>query len=464
MASTLSEKDRELLQIKGSKTLDFTDPKFSYLGQRFSEDSRDFVEVYIYDTNENFIESSVVDSVDYELDTDDTVKLKTGTILRKLGYDRGRYVVKYKFLRKLAGDYQNVLVYADGTIFNPPEGVDSNENGNVAIDPNGEMFERTTHKQLFLREYKYFIHEISPSRKEIRLATQEIHNERYLQDFFYLQKQKKKVASTGDTTSIIKFNSNNSKEGESLIMELPPEQTFLPQMVGGEIRLNGAFLHSYIAKQASTENTGNIETRLEEIESGDEFQANFYISNIQAAEHKSGDLHFVKILETFKDGKLPTDMTGVYRDLSKNKLPGNVSYESISAITNLDEDFLKPPVFQYRRDFDKKPVIVLKSNSIKPDTATTYHWIFGGYDKDDSARNHYYGTAWKAVTNQDLDILNTDADPNTPLEFKADNEAGRTVKIRLRSKDCHYHVKLRITNQNNQENTLHLPACIETTS
>ena len=187
MASTLSEKDKELLQIRGSKTFDFTDPKFSYLGQRFSEDSRDFVEVYIYDTNENFIESSVVDSVDYELDTDDTVKLKTGTILRKLGYDRGRYVVKYKFLRKLAGDYQNVLVYADGTIFNPPEGVDSNENGNVAIDPNGEMFERTTHKQLFLREYKYFIHEISPSRKEIRLATQEIHNERYLQDFFYLQ-------------------------------------------------------------------------------------------------------------------------------------------------------------------------------------------------------------------------------------------------------------------------------------
>ena len=80
MASTLSEKDKELLQIRGSKTFDFTDPKFSYLGQRFSEDSRDFVEVYIYDTNENFIESSVVDSVDYELDTDDTVKLKTGTI------------------------------------------------------------------------------------------------------------------------------------------------------------------------------------------------------------------------------------------------------------------------------------------------------------------------------------------------------------------------------------------------
>jgi len=150
-------------------------------------------------------------------------------------------------------------------------------------------------------------------------------------------------------------------------------------------------------------------------------------------------------------------MTGVYRNLSQNKLPGNVSYESISAITNLGDDFLKPPAFQYRSDFDKKPVIVLKSNSIKPDTATTYHWIFGGFDKD-------HPDDWNALTSQDLDILNTGADPNTPLEFKADNEAGRTVRIRLRSKDCHYHVKLRITNQNNQENTLHLPACIETTS
>ena len=38
------------------------------------------------------------------------IKLKTGTILRKLGYDRGRYIVKYNFLRKIAGSYENILV------------------------------------------------------------------------------------------------------------------------------------------------------------------------------------------------------------------------------------------------------------------------------------------------------------------------------------------------------------------
>ena len=43
------------------------------------------------------------------------MKLKTGTILRKMGYDRGRFVVKYNFLRRMAGSHETLLVNNDGS-------------------------------------------------------------------------------------------------------------------------------------------------------------------------------------------------------------------------------------------------------------------------------------------------------------------------------------------------------------
>ena len=72
-----------------------------------------------------------------------------------MGYDRGRFVVKYNFLRQVAGSYENVAL---------------DENNNITEYVEGETR---------LKEYKYFIHEISPSRQEVRLAVQNINDEQY---------------------------------------------------------------------------------------------------------------------------------------------------------------------------------------------------------------------------------------------------------------------------------------------
>ena len=105
--SRLNEIDSNILQTGAQ--INFNSPEYSYLDGEFGQNPNDYVEVLIHDEEENFLESGIVDKDDYTINPIG-VKLKTGTILRKFGYDRGRYVVKYNFFRKLAGSYENLLV------------------------------------------------------------------------------------------------------------------------------------------------------------------------------------------------------------------------------------------------------------------------------------------------------------------------------------------------------------------
>ena len=131
------------------------------------------------------------------------IKLKTGTILRRIGYDRGRYVVKYNFLRRLAGSHENVLIDEDGAI----------HTGDYHVMPNGTIMTGATHeestsKPLTLKEYKYFVHEISPSRREVRLAPQRINDSKYIDIIPTSFTYSKKVALNFvlDNTSLLKYN------------------------------------------------------------------------------------------------------------------------------------------------------------------------------------------------------------------------------------------------------------------
>ena len=164
MPSRLNDKDTSL--ILSNKTIDLNEDKNAYLGGPFGTNEKDYIEVLIYDTNNNFLESTIVNSDDYEY-YNSGVKLKTGTILRKMGYDRGKFVVKYNFLRKLAGSWETLLTNNDDTLYTE----EFNRN-----DPNDIAKIGDT---LFLKENKYVIHEISPTRTEIRLIPQHIKNEKY---------------------------------------------------------------------------------------------------------------------------------------------------------------------------------------------------------------------------------------------------------------------------------------------
>lgn len=180
--SRLNQKDLQILQT--GLDIDFNSPEYSYLDGAFGENPNDYIEVLIHDEQENFLESGIVEKENYEI-RPLGVKLKTGTILRKFGYDRGRYVVKYNFFRKLAGSYENLLVDENQIPFSGESNI--NEQTGKITDENG--------RELFIKENKYLIHEISPSRTELRLTAQNIRGRQYVSEFFNLQRGKKVISS-----------------------------------------------------------------------------------------------------------------------------------------------------------------------------------------------------------------------------------------------------------------------------
>ena len=175
--SRLNQKDLQILQT--GLDIDFNSPEYSYLDGAFGENPNDYIEVLIHDEQENFLESGIVEKENYEI-RPLGVKLKTGTILRKFGYDRGRYVVKYNFFRKTAGSYENLLVDENQIPFSGESNI--NEQTGKITDENG--------RELFIKENKYLIHEISPSRTELRLTAQNIRGRQYVSEFFNLQRGK----------------------------------------------------------------------------------------------------------------------------------------------------------------------------------------------------------------------------------------------------------------------------------
>ena len=101
MELRLEEKDFNILY--SGKTIDTDDARYRYITSFDPNSEDDYVEALIHDADQNFIQSVIVDREDYtynEIEGKPEIKLNTGTILRKIGYDRGKYVVKYNFLRK----------------------------------------------------------------------------------------------------------------------------------------------------------------------------------------------------------------------------------------------------------------------------------------------------------------------------------------------------------------------------
>ena len=104
MSTGLNEKDKELLIT--NEPFNYNSLENNYFGGYFGNHTNDYIEVLIMDTSDNILETAIVDKSDYSYSVvNGGMKVKTGTVLRKLGYDRGKFKVKYNFFRKLAGSY-----------------------------------------------------------------------------------------------------------------------------------------------------------------------------------------------------------------------------------------------------------------------------------------------------------------------------------------------------------------------
>ena len=416
MELRLKQEDIEVLD--SGKTISLNNPSYGYVGGDFSTNPNDYVEVLIYDTNDNFLESSIADVDDYYF-VDGAIKLNTGTILRKMGYDRGRYVVKYNFLRKLAGSDETLLVDSDGIIYTDFHRMDG-----------GRLMSGTEHSDtavnLFVKENKYFIQEISPSRTEIRVVPQNISDGKYISDFLKVQTSKKRI----NISSGAKFEvdaQGTSLAGDSLSLVFNENVNIPNQAIGGTVSLNGAFIESIVDLTPPDP----TEARAEEIESIEVFPR-----------YEKGDRNFEFAYNYFKDlleSDSPTDT-------------GNIAYydddpQGLLSIKYVDVDTYNLPTYGY---ITGQPVAVtLRSISAKPQQTTfKYTWEISGYDKDGSDNYDKLTTADVTINNaNDLKISGTDL---------------KEITINLNSKDCRFGVKLTIERASDGiAKSILIPCCIK---
>ena len=460
----LNTKDRELLRT--GKDIDLTSTSYAYLGGKFLTNPNDYIEALIYDTDENFLESAVVDSTDYTFDEDNpTIRLKTGTILRKLGYDRGRYIIKYNFLRKIAGSYETILVDESN---NPYD-------GEYEVQPSGKIV-TPTDEELSLKEYKYFIHEISPTRKEVRLATQNIKDVQYLRDFYDLQKTIKKVVpDTSIPNHKLEFFPIGGLYNESKTIKFNdspggPVANFSGIMAGGILSLNNAFV-TEVLTSVSAETPGNIDREV----FGTELTARFAISEesqaeiSKAAPTATGGGRLDRLYEVY-NGLVMTSPAGGLVGISR------IGDGTVGGIQEIDDVYYGSPKYVWNEDAPQT-IELTSISTIVTGSPNTYTWELFGWDRDAKIKRNIFnqkytdGYTWekirqKTTTNDgDVRILagGYGGSPQTSLIYTdPDRTDGSTIAVELHSKHLHVGVRLTVSNDLNQESTIVYPAFLKT--
>ena len=433
MRSALNQKDTEILFKNQSVNLDFGSSK------------DDYVEVFLYDTNDNLLETNIVEESDYRIDSDG-VKLKTGTILRKMGFDRGRYRVKYNFLRKTAGSYETVLVDGDNKIYNGP----------FHVMDNGNIMKGAEHtdgaERLLLKENKYLVQEISPTRTEVRVISQNIDDEKYKNDLFFSGKQRRKE----QVDLNLKFINRNSTTDESELEKsvvLRASSNVPQSYLGGLIYLNNAFIEEKIFAEPPLDPSITPE---EEVV-GD-IQARWIFSDTSLTTVRDGTPSTINntLNKMWLDFSKEEEAQGNNHPFKTTPFERKLHYEKDRGKTN-NRKLRESIASQYQTPVFEKGRIKLKSVSTKPSETSLvkYTWTLSGID-------FTKGDSYDGTVGPDEAIITESGG----VRYQTESTNGSEIEVQLRGNNTDIAVTLEIesklANGNDVSSILYIPNVIRT--
>lgn len=303
----------------------------------------------------------------------------------------------------------------------------------------GRLMSGTEHSEnsvnLFVKENKYFIEEVSPSRTEIRVVPQNISDSKYLGDFLKVQTSKKRI----NISSGAKFEvdaQGTSLAGDSLSLVFNENVNIPNQAIGGTVSLNGAFIESIVDLTPPDPS----EARAEEVESIEVFPR-FIISDDSSGRYEKGDRNFEFAYNYFKD------LTE-----SDNPSTSGIAYinddpQGLLSIKYVDVDTFNLPTYNYITG--QPAAVTLKSISAKPQQTTfKYTWEISGYDRDS-------GGSYDKLTTADVTI-------NGASDLKISGTDLKQITINLNSKDCRFGVKLTVERESDGiSKSILIPCCIK---
>ena len=433
MRSALNQKDTEILFKNQSVNLDFGSSK------------DDYVEVFLYDTNDNLLETNIVEESDYRIDSDG-VKLKTGTILRKMGFDRGRYRVKYNFLRKTAGSYETVLVDGDNKIYNGP----------FHVMDNGNIMKGAEHtdgaERLLLKENKYLVQEISPTRTEVRVISQNIDDEKYKNDLFFSGKQRRKEKVDLNLRFINRNSTTDESELEKSVV-LRASSNVPQSYLGGLIYLNNAFIEEKIFAEPPLDPSITPE---EEVV-GD-IQARWIFSDTSLTTVRDGTPSTINntLNKMWLDFSKEEEAQGNNHPFKTTPFERKLHYEKDRGKTN-NRKLRESIASQYQTPVFEKGRIKLKSVSTKPSETSLvkYTWTLSGID-------FTKGDSYDGTVGPDEAIITESGG----VRYQTESTNGSEIEVQLRGNNTDIAVTLEIesklANGNDVSSILYIPNVIRT--
>ena len=195
----------------------------------------DFLMLHVYDTDGNLIVSKVLGLNEVSFENDgDFIDINVGQHLRDLGFSEGEYDVVYKFLRRLAGRERTIFVDGDGNIFNGEVRRKVINNEIKFFKGGNEDKDTSLQEEVFIKEYKYPLVDISPDRTEFILELDEnIKGGEYRNDFVEMGEMIEYTPISKANMGLVKFD---SKKPHILEFDIDPQDRgFTQNMVGGQI-------------------------------------------------------------------------------------------------------------------------------------------------------------------------------------------------------------------------------------
>ena len=230
------------MQVKGLTQKDkiqLENPRKLY--SSFGLDSNDYVHLYIYDLEDNLLSNEVLPITEFNFETEGVMDVDVGTHVRQAGFDEGSYKVKYLFLRTVAGKEQTLLTDERGFV-HVGKAQTRVVGGKTQYFVNNTSGDKTNLTELYPRELKYTIKEISANKKEVKVGTQTINNIQYKKNFQKINRP-------------IVYNPKRSNGGGKIRFDLTDPQIlvatladndrgFIDAHVGGDIIIKGMYRYT----------------------------------------------------------------------------------------------------------------------------------------------------------------------------------------------------------------------------
>jgi len=258
MASQLSTRDKRLLNAYQQKKVGLEPYEDGLWGE---QENRDFAFFELFDENRNLIQFKNLPLSNFNVVNTD-IHFYPGNHIRSLGYQSGKFVVRYTFLRKMAGDENSVLVHTSDRV-DTKVGDVYTDVSRVYLRDDGIIFATTedeyntspdTAEQLGIEDLKYQVDAVSSDRTEVRLKAKKI-NGSYTDQFLDIQTSIKEVNIDGSTIGF-RVDDNLNVPGspvDSMQLEIVSgDFRFTNQMKSGTITLPNCYTVNQISVPVKT--------------------------------------------------------------------------------------------------------------------------------------------------------------------------------------------------------------------